>query len=83
MLLRRVIEDVNSQNWFAIGIDLVIVVVGMFIGIQVSSWNDGRVERQLSGSYMQRIHSDLEADIDELAQRRDFWGLVQEEGVAC
>ncbi len=83
MLLRRVIEDVNSQNWIAIGIDFVIVVVGMFIGIQVSSWNDGRVERQLSGSYMQRIHSDPEVDIDELAQRRDFWGLVQEEGVAC
>ena len=33
MLLRRVIEHVNTQNWFAVGIDFVIVVVGVVIGI--------------------------------------------------
>ena len=40
MLLRRVIEHVKSQNWTAIALDFVIVVVGVFIGIQVSNWNE-------------------------------------------
>ena len=40
MLLRRVIEHVNAQNWTAIALDFVIVVVGVFIGIQVSNWNE-------------------------------------------
>ena len=40
MLLRRVIAHVRRQEWTAIGIDLVIVVVGVFIGIQVANWNE-------------------------------------------
>lgn len=42
MLLRRVMEHVTEQNWTAIGIDFVIVVLGVFIGLQVSNWNDAR-----------------------------------------
>lgn len=44
MLLRRVIGRVNSQNRFGIGIDFVIVVVGVFVGVPVSNWNEQRVE---------------------------------------
>lgn len=39
MLLRRVTKHVKDQNWFAVGIDFVIVVIGVFIGIQVANWN--------------------------------------------
>ncbi len=40
MRLRRVTEHVKAQNWFAVGLDFVIVVVGVFIGIQVANWNE-------------------------------------------
>jgi len=33
MILRRVIQHVRKQEWTAIGIDLVIVVVGVYKGI--------------------------------------------------
>ena len=36
MLLRRVTEHVRDQNWTAVGVDFVIVVIGVFVGIQVS-----------------------------------------------
>jgi hypothetical protein len=39
MILRRITEHVKTQNWFAVGLDFVIVVVGVFIGIQVANWN--------------------------------------------
>mgnify|MGYP003541639920 CR=1 FL=1 len=38
MILRRVIEHVKDQNWFAVGIDFVIVVAGVFVGLQVQDW---------------------------------------------
>jgi hypothetical protein len=41
VLLRRVIEHVKAQNWTAVALDFLIVVVGVFIGIQVSNWNEG------------------------------------------
>jgi hypothetical protein len=36
MILRRVIEHVKAQNWTAMALDFLIVVTGVFIGIQVA-----------------------------------------------
>ena len=45
MLLRRIKAHVEKENWFAVGIDFCIVVVGVFIGIQVANWNEVRAVR--------------------------------------
>ena len=55
MLLRRVIEHVKAQNWTAVVLDFVIVVMGVFIGIQVANWNAVRQERSLEQNYWQRL----------------------------
>jgi hypothetical protein len=39
MILGRVIKHLKEQTWTAIGIDLLIVVVGVFLGAQASNWN--------------------------------------------
>lgn len=59
MLLRRVIDHVREQNWFAVGIDFVIVVVGVVIGIEVANWNQ---ERQLAAqerSYLGQLRDEI------------------------
>jgi hypothetical protein len=63
MLLRRVIEHVREQNWTAIGIDFVIVVVGVFVGIQVANWNASLADERLGRAYASRLEADLEADL--------------------
>ena len=45
MLLRRITEHVKAQNWFAVGLDFLIVVVGVFVGLQVSNWNESRADK--------------------------------------
>jgi hypothetical protein len=45
MILRRLTTNLRAQNWTAIAIEFVIVVLGVFIGTQVSNWNQARVER--------------------------------------
>ena len=42
MILRRIMEHVRAQNWTAVGLDFLIVVLGVFIGIQVANWNEAR-----------------------------------------
>lgn len=59
MLLRRVIDHVRKQQWTAIWIDLVIVVVGVFIGIQVSNWNDDRASARRAAVFSERLRNDL------------------------
>ncbi len=64
MLLRRVIQHVKDQNWFAVGIDFAIVVIGVFVGIQVSNWNEARVERGIAARHLAEIVEDLQAHLD-------------------
>lgn len=64
MILRRVTEHVKAQNWTAIVLDFVIVVAGVFIGIQVSNWNAGRQERALERNYLERLRADFVLSIE-------------------
>jgi len=59
MILRRVIEHVKKQEWTAIALDFVIVVMGVFIGIQVANWNDARIERRIQTSILERLVTDF------------------------
>jgi hypothetical protein len=59
VILRRVIDHVRRQEWTAIIIDLVIVVVGVFIGLQVSNWNDDRATARRAAAFTERLRADL------------------------
>ncbi|MEM9014353.1 MAG: hypothetical protein AAGB02_04515 [Pseudomonadota bacterium] len=76
MILRRITEHVKAQNWTAVALDFVIVVVGVFIGIQVSNWNDGRLEREVERDTLIRLHADIEESI--AGQQRDIAFLEQQ-----
>ncbi len=66
MLLRRVMKHVQDQNWFAVGVDFVIVVIGVFIGIQVSNWNAAREDRSNETLYLGYLAEDLQSDLRKL-----------------
>ena len=42
MIYKRFVANLRAQNWFAIGVELAIVVVGVFIGTWVANWNQAR-----------------------------------------
>jgi len=37
MILRRLTKHVKDQNWFAVGLDFVIVVIGVFVGMRAQT----------------------------------------------
>lgn len=59
MLLRRITKHVKDQNWFAVGIDFAIVVLGVFIGIQVANWNEARSASQSEIRLIDLLVNDL------------------------
>ena len=63
MLLRRIIQHIKNQNWFAIFIDFIIVVLGVFIGIQVANWNEKRILRDKTEMLTERLASDFGVDM--------------------
>ncbi|MEM9400848.1 MAG: hypothetical protein AAGA44_00030 [Pseudomonadota bacterium] len=72
MLLRRISVHVQQQNWFAVGIDFIIVVIGVYLGIQVSNWNDAVRLQSLEDSYVLRLSDELRLNIDDFAEQVRF-----------
>jgi hypothetical protein len=57
-------EHVNAQNWFAVGVDFVIVVVGVYIGIEVANWNDVRNDNIGLVASLERLDKEVSQNID-------------------
>jgi len=68
MLLRRVREHVVAHNWFAVMIDLAIVVLGIFIGMQASLWVQARQDHETERRYLERLLGDTDANVRALEQ---------------
>ena len=71
MLLRRITEHVKDQNWFAIGIDFAIVVVGVFIGIQVSNWNERLGFEKREEALMRELRNEMVQNIADVETKGD------------
>ena len=59
MILRRFSEAIARQDWAIIIIEIMVVVVGIFIGLQVDDWNESRKDRVDEQVFIQTLHSDL------------------------
>ena len=77
MILRRITEHVKTQNWFAVAIDFIIVVVGVFIGIQVSNWNADQTNKRAAREYVVRIQRELLANQQDMATRTEYFSRVK------
>ncbi|VAV98196.1 hypothetical protein MNBD_ALPHA06-331 [hydrothermal vent metagenome] len=77
MRLRSITKHISDQNWFAVFLDFFIVVMGVFIGLQVSNWNSVRQQEQTAKLYIERIHQDLAINQDDLAQRIAYFSQVR------
>ncbi len=66
MLLRRFIDHVKHQEWTAIAIDFAVVVTGILIAFQITTWNETRQERVREQLYLTRIASELDNTIEEI-----------------
>lgn len=70
MLLRSVTKHVRDQNWFAVGVDFIIVVVGVFIGLQVANWNDTRTNERTYQNAMMRLAEESFSSLGDLGEFR-------------
>jgi hypothetical protein len=63
MLFQRLSRHLKTQNWFAATIDLFIVVAGIFIGLQVTEWNNTRIEANQERSYLEQLLAEVDISV--------------------
>ena len=59
MLLRRITKHVKEQNWFAVGLDFFIVVVGILIAFQITNWSEARQQKAQTAQALNSIEAEL------------------------
>ena len=79
MILQRISKNVISQNWFTVVVEFVIVVVGVFMGLQVQDWNDARKARIEEHGLLSRLHVETLELLEK--QREELKGLSERSGV--
>jgi hypothetical protein len=68
VILRKLAGAIRDQNWFTVVLEVLIVVVGIFVGLRVDDWNQRRIDRQIGVQYLENIRIAVEADIAMLAE---------------
>ena len=68
MILRKLAEAVRKQSWSTIILEVLIVVVGIFFGLQVDAWNQNRKDRTAEAVYLERLRADTAANIAEVKE---------------
>jgi len=76
MLLRKLARHVRNQDWSLVCIEVLIVVVGIFIALQVEGWNEQRKDVALERQYLARLQNDFECLL-ETEESRLRWNDVR------
>lgn len=91
MIIRQLADAIKNQNWFTVLIEFVIVVAGIFVGLQVNDWNEARLDRaqerlnlerllgeaEISVSYIRGMVEDVESDI---GSQRELLKIMSSDG---
>jgi hypothetical protein len=77
MFLRHIVQALRAQNWTAILIELIIVVLGVFIGTQVSNWNQSRIEKAETEQLLVQLRPELKFQIDFFDSSRVYYATAR------
>lgn len=72
MILARLNKAIREQNWFAVALEVLIVVLGVVIGFQVTAWGNERASRAEEQELLRGLQAeftevvaDLETQVDK------------------
>jgi hypothetical protein len=80
MALRSLLRRFREHDWLGACVEVVIVVVGVFLGLQASNWNQDRLEAIRGREYLRRLHADLDSEASLLRRTLDFERAVDAYG---
>jgi hypothetical protein len=83
MAATRLLRRLREHDWLAAAIELVIVVVGILVALQVGNWNQERSDRERGRRYEARIRAEIVADRNAMTEALAFWRQVGDFGIAA
>ena len=79
-MLTRISTRLKSKDLRIGLLELLILVVGLFMGFQLDRWNDERLRQQDAQLYIGQLAKDLQADLEGSETRIEYLMQVQRHG---
>lgn len=61
MILQRLAQSIRKQDWFTVVIETLIVVFGVYLGIQLGNWNAAQKAKAEEARIIERLTIDFQA----------------------
>lgn len=70
---KHLLKNKRIRNYFfyAIG-EIILVVVGILLALQINTWNENRKKERLRDNYVKALVTDLKEDVSALRHRLDY-----------
>lgn len=78
MILRRLTDSFRKQDWFTVAVETLIVVLGVFLGLQVNNWNAARNDMQRGAVFAEQLRADLLVEAWNYESLIDYLGVVRD-----
>jgi hypothetical protein len=77
MILRKLAESIRQQNWFVVVLEILIVVIGIFIGLQVDDWNNRHIALKLEADYLEQLASETDHNLVVYQENAEYSGSAE------
>lgn len=71
MIMNRLTAAIRQHSWFAVIVEIVTIVIGIFIGLQVDAWNSERLRQRDVEFQLTRIEEDARLIYEALGRETD------------
>ncbi len=72
MIIGRMRKHLAQQDWIAITLDVVVVLVSILLAFQIERWADELRSRSLEQDYLLRLKQDLAEEVVRMNQAQDY-----------
>lgn|GEM_PF-421764 len=60
MIIQKLVSAIRRQDWFQVLVEVLIVIVGIFLGLQVQTWYEALEDRRQEAFYLALLHDEVE-----------------------
>jgi hypothetical protein len=83
LLLARLSRSFREHDWFTGAVELVLLVIGIFIGFQLDRWNGERLEQKEADEYSLQLLEDLTIELHDVSNMIDYLEQVRTYGATA
>jgi len=60
LIIQKLVSAIRRQDWFQVLVEVLIVIVGIFLGLQVQTWYEALEDRRQEAFYLALLHDEVE-----------------------